>query len=152
MKKIKLLVLAVLLTSVFSMGTYAQNNERGKEFNVGNTIIRPMRPYSRSDRKIAITTNTLGEKDGNLSINTSTYAHNVCDKLKVSIYLQKKINNYWSSIKTYTYSEYNSSILDVYYTYSNASSGSYRLKVYHYATLDGETDVETNYTSEIVVP
>lgn len=152
MRKIKLLVLTVLLTSVFSMGTYAQNDERGKEFNIGNTIIRPMRPYYSSERQIAITTNTLGEKDGNILIESTTFAYNQCEKLRISIHLQKKINNYWSTIKSFSYTENNTSSMLKNFLYSSPGSGSYRIKAYHYATLDGETSVETNYSSSLLIP
>lgn len=152
MRKIKLLVLAVLLISVFSIGANAQSNEGSKEtINIGNTILKPMLP-SNTVRSISFISDNVSELNSSLSISSKTYANENCDNLKLSIYVQKKVNNSWTTLDTYTYTEYNTSSISKSFTYYNVSSGStYRTKAYHYSTVNGSTTTEINYSSEITV-
>lgn len=149
MKKIKLLVMAVLLTSVFSIGAYAQTDEVSNEdFKIGNTILNSM-TRSSSDPIIYVS-NSISDSGSYIAMACQTFTSETCDNLKLSINIQKKVNGSWTTVSTKTYTEYNTDSIVKLPTYSGATSGyQYRLKTYHYATVNGSTYVEIGYSPEI---
>ncbi|MCT4543431.1 MAG: hypothetical protein N4A63_07800 [Vallitalea sp.] len=149
MKKLKLLTLTLLLTCVFSIGVNAQTNDRiQKEYTLGNTIINSTR--STEDDPLSYMNDTLSKTDDYLLIYCNTVSIYTCDSIELSIYLQKKVNGYWSTVKTYNCSNSNQSSLSITKQYRNYSSNSeYRLKVYHYATYNDKTYIQSSTTSTL---
>ncbi|MCT4685826.1 hypothetical protein [Vallitalea sp.] len=149
MRKIKLLLLTVLLTSVLSVGVNAQGDRMiVEESRIGNTLLRAT--LDSVDDPLSYCTDSVSETDGYLTILSSTFSNQTCDKLKLEINVQEKVNGYWSTIHTLTYTENNTDCIDKLTNYSPANSGSkYRLKTYHYATVDSENFVKVNISPEI---
>ncbi|WP_113672259.1 hypothetical protein [Vallitalea guaymasensis] len=149
MRKIKLLLLTVLLTSVLSVGVNAQGDRMiVEESRIGNTLLRAT--LDSVDDPLSYCTDSVSDSDGFLAIISSTFSNQTCDELKLTINVQEKVNGYWSTVKTYTYTESNTTYIDKNPTYQPTNSGSkYRVKTYHYATVDGENHVKINTSPEV---
>ncbi|WP_113673370.1 hypothetical protein [Vallitalea guaymasensis] len=150
MRKIKLLLLTVLLTSVLSMGVNAQENQiKVKDFRVGHTFIRSM-AESTEDDPLAYISDFITDSGSYLSISSKTASTMTCDSLKLEINVQEKKNGSWKTVKTFTYTEYNTSLISKIPCYHGVNIGSeYRLKTYHYATVDGTNYMDINTSSSI---
>ncbi|GMQ59409.1 hypothetical protein AN1V17_38060 [Vallitalea sediminicola] len=119
-----------------------------EESRIGNTLLRAT--LDSVDDPLSYCTDTISDSDGYIAMASSTHSIITCDELKLEINLQEKKNGYWSTIKTYTYTSSNTSSLSKYPSYSAQTTGAnYRIKTYHYATVDGETSLKINTSPEI---
>ncbi|QUH28651.1 hypothetical protein [Vallitalea guaymasensis] len=149
MRKIKLLLLTVLLTSVLSVGVNAQGDRMiVEESRIGNTLLRAT--LDSVDDPLSYCTDSISSSSGYLVIDSNTFSNQTCDKLELQINLQENKNGSWSTIKTYSYTSYNTSSISKYPTYSSQTVGAkYRVKTYHYAEVDGETYVKIITSPEV---
>ncbi|MCT4685722.1 hypothetical protein [Vallitalea sp.] len=151
MRKIRLLLLTTLFTLVLSITVNAQEDQiKSKDIKVGNSIIRAMTVSSQDD-PLAYTSDFITDSGSYLSISSSTGSTITCDSLKLEINVQEKKNGSWETVGTFTYTEYNTSIISKIPCYYGVTIGSeYRLKTYHYATVGGINYMEINTTSSII--
>ncbi|WP_273326091.1 hypothetical protein [Vallitalea guaymasensis] len=151
MRKIKLLLLTVLLTSVLSMGVNAQENQiKVKDIRVGHTFLRSM--AKPKDDPLAYISDFITDSESCISISSSTSSTMTCDSLKLEINVQEKKDGSWDTVKTFTYTEYNTCMISKIPCYHEIKVGSeYRLKTYHYATVDGTNYLDVNTTASITV-
>jgi hypothetical protein len=150
MRKIKVLLLTVLLTSVLSIGVNAQqDNIQEKDIRVGNSTLRSMNKSSEDD-PLAYISDFLTDSETSISISSSSSSTMKCDKLKLEINVQEMKNGSWKTVKTFTYEEDNTCMITHIPSYHDINIGSeYRLKKYHYSTVNGKNYMKINTTGSI---
>ncbi|GKX28182.1 hypothetical protein SH1V18_06620 [Vallitalea longa] len=151
MRKIRLLVLTVLLTSILSIGVNAQEGPvETNEFKLGNTIYKAV--DSDEDDPLAYLSDSITDSDGYVSISSKTYSTMTCDSLKLVVNIQEKVNGSWKTVKTFEFIKYDTSRISKLETYDDINSGSqYRIKTFHHATVDDINYVDINTSSSITV-
>lgn len=146
MRKIRLLVLTVLLTSVLSLGVNAQSSTVSENvLKLGNTFLRSM-----TNTPIAFISDNITDEGDYISTFCETYTAETCDRLELVIYIQEKQDGVWKTVKKSTHNANNATEIVRSPTYHIPLKGrKYRVKAYHYATLNDKTYLEINYTGEI---
>lgn len=87
-----------------------------------------------------------------ISIYGMTQCYKTCDNVYLSLYLERKVNGYYSTYKSWDYSTNNATNLNKSLVVSVPSGYYYRVRTYH-AASDGGSDKEsvTNLSSGIYV-
>ncbi|QUI24998.1 hypothetical protein HZI73_23080 [Vallitalea pronyensis] len=123
-----------------------------REIRMGNTILRSMPRSTATDIIIYMSDAAIGS-ESQISTSSQTYTAVECETIKVDVYVQKKNSNgYWTTVKTFSFTEENTDYVGVYPAYHDVESGStYRTKAYRYATVDGTTYYDYNCSSETTI-
>lgn len=150
MRKIRLLVLTVLLTSILSIGVNAQGSPiPTNELKIGHTLYRAV--DSDEDDPLAYISDSITDGGGFVTISSKTYSTMTCDSLKLEVHIQEKVDGDWETVQKYKYSEYNTNRISKIKAYHDINIGSqYRIETIHRATVDGINYVKINTSSSIL--
>lgn len=153
--KIMMSVLLLLCTLFYSMNVLAADNQLGNIID-GSLLTEDLEStgITQSVARGAFLSYGSGTiaNNGNRSVSISgqTVCYSTCDKVKVTLHLQRLVGNSWVNVATYgPITATNSSYVSASKSYSVTGGYYYRVKGGHVAIEGGSNEAVTSFTNGV---